>query len=185
MIVTRSGVSNAEDALYTPNISMSSLSSNWRDNVGLPNTFVGGRLSLSSEAATTISLSNTYYDIAGTFTSSDLEHFDVPSSGQLRHLGNNPREYNLIADLVFNGTANDLLRVKVVKWDNSASGFVDITTQLRRVNSTAGSADSAFFTIFIPLVLDINDYVKLRISNTSGARNATLNLDSFFTLQER
>jgi hypothetical protein len=185
VIITRNGTSNADDALYTPNITMSSLSSNWRDNVGLPNTFVGGRLSLSSAIATTISIISTYYDVAGTFTSSDLEHFDVPSNGQLRHLGNNPREYNLIADLVFTGTANDLLRVKFVKWDNSASGFVDISTQLRRVNSTAGAADSAFFTLFFPLVLDINDYVKLQISNTSGARNATLTVDSFFTLQER
>ncbi len=185
MIVTRAGASNADDANYTPNILSTSLASDWRDNVGLPNTFVGGRLNLSSEVSTTISAIDTYYDIAGTYTASGLAHFDSPSSGALRHLGNDPREYEIFAELVFNGTSNNLLRAKVVKWDDSEGVFVDVELQLRRVNSVSGANDSAFFTMFYPVILDVNDYVKLQISNTSGASNVTLKVDSFFLVKER
>jgi hypothetical protein len=186
MIITRNGASNSEDSNYTPNISMSDLSSNWRDNIGIPNTFVGGRLKLSITATTTLALINTYYDINGTYTSTKLEHFDVPASGRLRHLGNNPREYDVICNFVFAGVANDLLSLKLVKWDNSIAGFVDIDTQIRRVNSVAGPNDSAFFTVFFPVALDQNDYIKFQVANTTSAgKNVTLNLDSYFLVEER
>lgn len=186
VIITRNGVSNAEDANYTPNITMADLASNWQDNVGMPNTFVGGRVRVTTAAATAATVIGTYYDIAGTFTASDLEHFDAPANGQLRHLGNNPREYDVIADFIFTGNPNDLLSLKMVKWDNSAAGFVDIESQTRRVNSVAGSNDSAFFTVFFPIILDRNDYVKFQIANTTSAgTNITLNLDSYFIVKER
>ena len=184
-IVTRDGVFNAGDSNITPNISPSDLVSAWHSNIGVSNTFEGGTSTVSTETATTVSVVSTFYDLNGTWTASDLQHFDAPSNGQLRHLGNTPREYKLTASLTIEGTANNDLIVKVVKWDDSTSGFVDVTTQRRQVNSLVGGRDVGFYTIITNVVLDANDYTKLQISNETGTANVTAELESFFIVEER
>lgn len=184
-IVSRNGVIDANDALIAPNVSASDLCSAWKGNQGMPNTFTGGALSLTTEVLTVISAVNTYTDILGTFTSADLQHFDVPSNGQLRNLGNNPREYNVISSVVLEGTANDVYAIKFVKWDDSASAFLDIGIQKRQVSSLIGSRDVAVYAMFFRVNLDRNDYVKMQVENQTSAGNCTLELDSFFTVSER
>ncbi|MGB2264938.1 MAG: hypothetical protein ACPH3C_07105, partial [Glaciecola sp.] len=51
-IVTRNGVFNATDSNITPNIAGSDLVSDWRDNNGMPNTFEGGSIGVTTELAT-------------------------------------------------------------------------------------------------------------------------------------
>jgi len=97
-IVTRDGISNASDTNITPNISHTNLSSRWKFNNGLLNTFVGGAISVSTEANTVIAAINTPVDIAGLFAETDLQHFDSPSDGVLRHTGNTPLEFNVSFD---------------------------------------------------------------------------------------
>tara|TARA_R110000744_G_scaffold246942_1_gene363462 strand:- start:26977 stop:28260 length:1284 start_codon:yes stop_codon:yes gene_type:complete len=183
--VTRSGVFNPEDSNLTPNITSSALACAWNGNVGMKNTFVGGREDLTAEVLTTISVINTFVDLAGTYTASDLQHFDSPVSGQLRHLGNNPREFKVLADLTIDGTANNVIGVKVVKWDDSAGVFVDSTTQVRQINSLVGGRDVAFFTITTAVALDRDDFVKLQVSNQTGTGNVTAELGSFYLVEER
>jgi hypothetical protein len=184
-IITRNGVSNASDSNLTPNITSADISSDWRSNQGLPNTFVGGRNTISSESATTISVVSTWYTIAGTWTASELEHYDNPTNGQLRHLGNNPQEFKIEADFTMDGTANNDISVKFIKYDASTTTESDIVTQRRQINSLVGSRDVGFYNIIAHVTLDQNDYVYAQVMNNTGTANVTLENDSFFIISER
>jgi len=184
-IVTRDGAFNAEDTNITPNISHTDLASSWTNNNGLPNTFVGGKASLTTEVTTTVSASNTFYDLGGVYTTSDMTHFDSPSNGQLRHLGSNPREFTVIADFILDGNPNRVLDLKLVKWDDSASANVDVFTQKRQVNSLVGSRDVAFFNIVTNIELDQNDYIFWQAANETDTQNITAELDSYFIVNPR
>lgn len=182
-IITRNGVSDADDPTIAPNISMSDLSSLWRDNNGLTNTIVGGTQVISVEAETVISVIDTFVDVAGTWDASNLQHFDAPANGQLRHLGDTPRDFFLFGDVVAVSGASDVLNLKLVKWDDSASSFVDITTQTRQVNTLPGPRNVAFFNAQVDFTLDKNDFVKLQMSNSTSTTNITVEFDSFTTVK--
>ena len=133
--VSRNGVKDSSDTSLIPNVVATDLASDFGNNKGLPNTFLGGAVSVSSEATTTISVVDTFVSLAGTFTSGSLAHFDVPSGTQLRHLGNDPRDYRVTVSMSVECTANETLKLKIRKWDNSASSFSDEFVQSRPVNN--------------------------------------------------
>lgn len=185
-IITRAGSFDPLDPLYTPNMTEGDLAAAWTSNNGMPNTFEGGSVGVTTSAATAVAASGTFYDLnASVWTTLDLQHFDSPAGGQLRHLGNTPREYKVIADFTLDSTANNELDLKVVKWDDSASGFVDILTQSRQVNNLVGGRDVAFFNININVELDQNDYIKLQVANQTAANNVTAEVDSYYIIEER
>jgi hypothetical protein len=184
-IMTRNGVFDAEDTNYTPNISASSLVSAWNNNNGLENTFVGGVQTVTTESTTTISDSDTFYDVAGTFTPSELEHFDSPANGQLRHLGINPREYRIYFDAIMDGNPNRVITLRATKWDDSASVFVTVGEQIRQINSLVGGRDVAFMTYSTAIVLDQNDYIKLQVANNTDTSNITMEEDSSYRIEQR
>ncbi|QCZ35012.1 hypothetical protein D8Z79_025790 (plasmid) [Escherichia fergusonii] len=150
----------------------------------MPNTFEGGKLTLTTEIATSLSV-GVWSTIAGTWTASNLEHFDSPSNGELRHLGTSPREYKCIVNFIINGGGNDDIGVRVRKWDNSASAFVDGTEIRRQVNNIVGGRDVAFYNISFNIELDQNDYVFFQVRNNTDNTNITLELDSDFVIEER
>jgi hypothetical protein len=185
-IITRNGVFNATDANYTPNMQAGDLSSNWKDNNGMPNTFEGGSVGVTTSLATTINTIGVFEDIvATTWTTADLQHFDSPSSGQLRHIGNTPREYRVTASFNLESSANDELTLRVLKWDNSASAFVTVLDQSRQVNNFVGGRDLALFNVSINTTLDQNDYIKLQVSNNTAINNITAEVDSYMVVEER
>jgi len=184
-IFTRNGVSDAEDATILPNIASGDLSSDWWRNQGVMNTFVGGVQTTTVEIETEIDTMAQFEDLLGTFAATDLQHFDVFANGQLRHLGKNPREFRIFGDFTIDGTSNDELVLKVVRWDNSIAGFVDVYSQLRPVNSLAGGRNVAFFSFTAGVTMDENDYIKLMIANNSGTANVTAELDGSYTVLER
>jgi hypothetical protein len=184
-IVSRAGVFDATDANLTPGIEQSDLASAWNGNKGLKNTFEGGTLTVSSASATAIASTSTFYDASGTWTPTDLQHFDEPSNGQLRHLGDNPREFRVVASLSIEGPANDDVAVKVRKWDDSASGFVDVYTMTRGIFDLVGGVNKGYWDFNIGIELDQNDYVILQVANNSTTGNLTVEADSFFTVMER
>ena len=184
-IISRDGVFNAEDANYTPNINEADLACAWSNNNGMPNTFVGGKSTVTTEITTTINTQGVFENLAGTFTETDLTHFDSPVEGQLRHLGDNPREFTIITDFVIDSRQNDVLGLKLVKWDNSASSDVDLFTQRRQVNALVGGRDVAFFNVITNIELDKNDYVYWKIANESSSQDATVELESYFIVNPR
>jgi hypothetical protein len=189
-IVTRNGVSDASDANLTPNIASSALQSRWRNNSGLPNTFEGGELTITAEVATVITTSLTsdpaaFVDLAGTYTASGLQHFDEPTNGHLRHLGDSPREYKVQGQVVLDCTANDEVDLKIVIFRNSTTTFEDGKTLRRVINNLIGGRDVAYYSLSDNVTLDSNDYVKLQVGNVNATNNITAEIDSFFTVEAR
>jgi hypothetical protein len=189
-IISRNGAFDSTDSNITPNITASALASRWTENIGIENTFVGGRLTVTTDVATVINTIDVFETIIATAWTSDLlQHFDdlaVDTSGRgLRHLGNVPRSYEISGDLVVSGTANDEVTVKVVKYDSSATSDVDIYSQTRQINNLTGGRDVAFFSIPAVLDLDQNDYAYLKISNSTSTANLTLEADSVFSVKKR
>ena len=186
MIVSRNGVFDASDSNITPNISKSDLVSNWSNNNGLPNTFEGGSIGVTTETATTINTISVFETLDATlWTALDLQHFDNPSGSQLRHLGNTPREYKVIADFTIDCASNDVLTLRVSKYDDSAASTSTVLDQSRQVNSLVGGRDVAFFSININTELDQNDYIFLEIANQTSTANATAEVDSYMVVEQR
>lgn len=187
-IVTRNGVFDATDPNITPNITEADLVSNWMGNNGMPNTFEGGSIGVTTELATANSGVGlgVFLDVAATlWSTSDLQHFDNPAGGQLRHLGNTPREYKVVADLVLDSGSNNEVVLRVVKWDDSASTFTTVLDQTRQINALVGGRDVAFFSININTTLDQNDYIKLQVANNSATNDITAETDSYFIVEQR
>lgn len=185
-IVTRNGVFNATDSNITPNMAQGDLSSSWSSNNGMPNTFEGGSIGVSTETATTINTTGVFEVLtAGAWTTQDLQHFDSPAAGQLRHLGNTPREYKVIADFNIDSTANNELALRVSKWDDSLGSAVEVLTQVRQANNFTGGRDVAFFHININTTLDQNDYIYLEVANNSSTSNVTAEVDSYYIVEQR
>ena len=185
-IITRAGVFNSLDSNITPNITEAALVSDWTGNTGLPNTFEGGSIGVTTETATTITTLGVFVDLAATlWTAADLQHFDNPSAGQLRHLGNTPREFKVIASFLLDSISGDDLTLRVVKWDNSASSFVTVLDQTREVNNFQGGRDLAFFNININTTLDQNDYIKLQVANVAATNDITAETDSYYIVEAR
>tara|TARA_R110000764_G_scaffold238472_1_gene335670 strand:- start:47 stop:1051 length:1005 start_codon:yes stop_codon:yes gene_type:complete len=185
VILSRNGVIDASDTNLTPNIAETDIASVWRNNIGLHNTHIGGDLEITGEAATVIAVAGTYVDLAGTYTPTELVHFDEPANGQLRHLGNSPVEYSLVGNLVLESVSADVVAVKVVIWRDASSSFEDGRIITRVINNLQGARNVAYFNIRNNITLHQNDYVKIQVANTAAINNITAELSSFFVVGER
>lgn len=187
MELTRDGAYNADDANLTPNVKRADLCSYWKGNNGLPNTYVGASAIINSEELTVVSAGSTWYTAEGVFIGSGEQHMTVSADGKITHNGNNPREFEVTGEILIESQANNDISIRFVKWDNSASSFVnlDYTIASRQVNNFVGGRDTAIFNISYGLVLDANDYVYMEVRNNNGNQDITLESGSYFRLQER
>jgi len=184
-VIQRDGVFDTSDTTITPNINQSNIECRWVDNKGIRNTNTGGRIDLTASALTTIATIDTYVDVAGTFTASQLEHYDSPANGRLRNLSGEPQDYRIDVSMSVVGTANELLTLAIVKYDASLLANVIISTQQRRVNSVSGPNDTAFFNMIVTTEMNSNDYVFLQIKNITSTNNCTADVDSIMIAGER
>ena len=185
-IVTRNGVFDATDSNITPNIAEGALVSDWTGNNGMPNTFEGGSIGVTTELATTINTTGVFEDLDATlWTALDLQHFDNPSGNQLRHLGNTPREYKVIANFTLDSGPNDVVVLRVSKFDSSAASNSVVLDQSRQVNALVGGRDVAFFNININVILDQNDFIFLEVTNQTALNAVTAEVDSYMTVEDR
>jgi len=184
-IISRNGVFNASDSNITPNAQASDLPSAWTGNVGIQNTFVGGKQKATVALTTVIAVASTFYTLNATWTPSGLSHFDAPSTGRLRHIGVSPIEFKVQADFTIEGATGNEIAVRIKKWDDSASSFLDFQPTTRQINALVGGRDVAFFTILSNIVLDTNDYLLFQVANNSGMGNVTLEVESNFIVEER
>ena len=182
-IVTRNGSVVPNDANLTPNIAASNLSCNWVGNNGVPNTFVGAIANITTEVTTTIVTQGVPVAMAGTVTTDDLQHFDSPSNGQLRHLGANPREFTVNFDFITEGTSGDDYKLSLVK-DDGVSPVIAFS-QTRVINNLQGSRNVAYFTGLGNVILDQNDKVYWEISNESDADDCATEVGSSWRVSTR
>tara|TARA_R110000764_G_scaffold72464_5_gene148657 strand:+ start:4080 stop:5786 length:1707 start_codon:yes stop_codon:yes gene_type:complete len=184
-IISRKGVFNSGDSNIFTNLVKSDLASDFDNNIGIDNTFVGGRAFVSSENLTNIASGSTYYTLNGIWGANNLQHFDSPSGGQLRHLGNNPREFKVTVNFAIESTASNDIGIRLRKWDNLASSFSEFNERARQINSFVGGRDVGFYNFSFNVTLGQNDYVYFQVRNNTGNNNLTLELDSDFTIEER
>jgi hypothetical protein len=182
-IITRDGVSDANDANITPNILPSDLACSWKDNIGMKETFVGGQANLTGELLTTINTVNVEEDLAGTWTASGLEHFDNPVNGHLRHLGNDPKQYQITFNMVLEGTATETYELRLVK-DDGATVTLQFSQQ-RVINSLQGARNVGYYGGTAFILMNQNDVVYWKVVNTSSAADCTLEDGSQFNVEAR
>lgn len=183
-IFSRGSLFDTSDTNITPNLAASDLPCAWNNNVGILNTFSGGNLNVTAAAQTVISAIDTPVDIAGTFTTTDLQHFDSPANGQLRHIGLSPIEYNVIFDFVLDGNSNEIYEISLIRVDTLAVETVEYT-QTRVINNNVGPADIAYFTGQTFAKLSNNELLFWRVANKSSTGNCTLESDSTWFVRER
>jgi len=183
-IFSRDGAFNANDSNITPNLSPSDLPCDWDNNIGIGNTFVGGILDCTAESTTNIVTAGDAVDLAGTFTASDLQHFDSPANGRLRHTGINPKEFVINFDLVIDGTQNAEVEIFLIKIDSLAAVTVEFA-QTRVINNLQGGRDVAYFTGQNTVRLNQNDLVFWQVANVNGTGDVTLEQSSTWAVRER
>lgn len=185
-IVTRGGVFDATDSNITPNIGAGDLVSDWSSNNGMPNTFEGGSIGVTTAVATSITVDAQFEDLDATlWTPADLQHFDNPAGNQMRHLGNAPREFKVVASFTLESNGNDVLSLRVSKFDSSSTSTSVVLTQTRQVNNLLGVRDVAFFNININTTLDQNDYIFLEVANIGATNDITAETDSYMIVEAR
>jgi hypothetical protein len=184
-IISRNGAFDSTDTNILPNISRADLASNFDDNIGVDNTFVGGRAFVSSESVTTVSSIGAYYTLNANWDSNNLQHFDSPSGGQLRHLGNNPREFKINVNFNIESTSTNEIGIRLRKWDDSAGSFSEFAERSREINNFVGGRDVGFYNFSFNVTLDQNDYVFFQARNNTSTSDLTLELSSDFSIEER
>lgn len=181
-IVTRDGVSNSDDANITPNIDQKALASDWDNNKGLRNTFIGGLKDLTTEVETVLTVGASL--ILGTWTSSDEQHFDSNFNYSFRHLGTDPLDFRVTFDFVLKGTQNDQYKVSLKK-DNGGV-VTTVYSQTRTIDRLAGNRDVTYFNGTFGVGMLQNDFLYWEVENiTLATNNCTLELDSQWIIEER
>jgi len=184
-IISRDGVFNANDTNIFSNLNASDLPCDWDNSIGISNTFVGGNLNNTTEASTVIATIGTAVDLNGTFTATDLQHFDSPSNGVLRHIGINPREFMVNWDFVIEGKDNDNYELFLMKIA-AVGGVVTVEhTQTRTVNNFQGGRDVGIWSGQTSIILNQNDIVLWQVANLLDTDNCTLEIDSSWSVKER
>ena len=183
-IISRDGAFNANDTNIFPNLSASDLPCDWDNNIGISNTFVGGALNNTSEVTTVIATQGDAVDLKGTFAPIDLQHFESPSNGVLKHIGINPREFTVNWDFLIDGKNNDNYKLFLIKIDGFAQATIEYS-QVRTVNNFQGGRDVGIWSGQTSIVLNQNDVVFWQIANLLDDDNCTLELDSTWSVKER
>tara|TARA_R110000822_G_scaffold300807_1_gene424335 strand:+ start:1943 stop:3283 length:1341 start_codon:yes stop_codon:yes gene_type:complete len=184
VILTRGGVADSTDSNLTPFLSASDLQSDWDNNIGLSNTFIGGVSTVTTEVLTTITTIDVPVTLAGVFTASDLVHFSSPANGQLQHNGSDPKEYIGFFSFVIAGNSGDVIELQAIKQLANLS-FVQVGSQTRVINNLQGVRDVAYFNGQKTFSLGLDELVFWRVVNRTGTSDVTAELDSSWAVYER
>jgi hypothetical protein len=184
VILTRDGVADSTDSNLTPFLAASDLSSDWDNNIGLNNTFIGGVSTVTTEISTVITTVDVPATLAALFTASDLVHFSSPANGQLQHNGSDPKEYIGFFGFVIAGTSGDVIELQAIKQLANLS-LVQVGSQTRVINNLQGGRDVAYFNGEKTFSLGLDELVFWRVVNRTGTGDVTAELDSSWAVYER
>lgn len=126
-----------------------------------------GEIYISTPAATTISNTTGYFDVAGTYTLGEAKQFDMNTNGQLRYTGTPTIEVFIFGELsaTVAGT-NDVIHLEFRKNGVDIAGS-DAMTKL------AIGTDVQGLTIFGITSMATNDYLTLAVRNETATDNIT------------
>ena len=186
-IISRNGNFDPEDLTIIPNISAADPETLFTNCVGIKNTYAGGKITVSTEAATPILTVTIFTELEGTFTSSDLQHFSASSDPTIPTLTNdatNPTEFTIILDLTLESRANDEVEIRFKK--TTALGVVTIFgNQARQVNSLTGGRDVAFFNSTENVIMNKGDSITIEVTNNTTINDVTAEVGSSILINKR
>lgn len=169
-------VNFAGGGTYLSGVSVTSNKALFINCVGITNSAVNGQIYMQGNAtATTIGVQNTFVKVAGTTTaSSDNSKYLMPQNNRLTNDATITRKYLIQCVLSFNGTANDIYQFGF--YDSKLSA-VRTPSKTKATANTAGRAENVSFGCVVSHVA--GDYLEIHVTNTSGARNATIDAMNF------
>lgn len=184
-IVSRNGAFDSQDANITPNINPSNTACIWRNNKGMSNTFIGGRVVVSAEAETTIVTDGVYVAVAGAWAASDLQHFSNPSNERLTNLGEGVIEFSVDIQIAVRGVGSEVCSVRIMKHNFIAATNEVVDEQSRLVHNLSGPTNIALIDSTENLTLLNGDYLFLEVANIGSTGNFTIEDDSSMIITER
>lgn len=140
-----------------------------------------GRVSVSTPAATTISVTSTYVKAAGTTTSAAaiFHLMDTDSSNmRLRYTGSPTTNFTVFATLSLSGANNRTFGVKIFHFDDSASTGALIDESEITTRSTASTVPFAV-VVETDVVMDTNDYVEIWVTDLTNTGTVTVETCTF------
>lgn len=143
--------------------------------VGITNTAVNGQLYMQGNAtATTISVQNTFYKVAGTTTASADNSKYSHSNNRLTCDATISRKYLIQCVLSFTSSANDICEFGFY---DSKLGAIRTPSRTKATANASGRAESVTFVCVVQH--SAGDYLEIHATNTSGARNITVDQMNF------
>jgi hypothetical protein len=142
----------------------------------ITNTAVNGQLYMQGNAtATTISVQNTFYKVAGTTTASaDNSKFSMNFNNRLTCDAIISRKYLIQANLSFTSGNNNVCEFGFY---DSQLGTVRTPSRTKSTANTAGRAENVFFACVV--TMGLNNYIEIYCTNTSAATNITVDQLNF------
>jgi hypothetical protein len=175
------------DGTPLPNMPTTSVKARIRNTAGLRDTYVGGRAVVSSTAASSNPGANTLFQVAGTSTYSDMEWFSSATNGAYEFVYDSSEtiEIDVHGHVSVTGTQGDIVTFVLRQWDDSAAGYIDISSsgpQTMDRGQGTNRAESVGFITYA--VVDQNDRIELW-ARVDDVNNITLEIDSSLTIEER
>lgn len=168
----------------TSGIDESSVKSRWRSNNGIDNTYVGAQWELTTETATGVSSSATYYKASGSTTYINQQWFSNTTDNAFVYDSDEPINAIIQGSIGVTGTNGHNIQLKVRKWDDSAGSYVDIQTlpahELSGANAASNISVLAYTNLDSP-----NDRIELWGQNVSNTGDFTIKENSLLSVEER
>lgn len=168
-------VNFAGGGTYLSGITHTSNKSLFINCTNITNTAVNGQLYMQGNAtATTISVQNTFYKVAGTTTASADNSKFTHSNNRLTCDAVISRKYLIQCVLSFTSSANDICEFGFY---DSQLGTMRTPSRTKATANASGRAENVAFTCVV--TMKANDYLEIHATNTSGARNITVDQLNF------
>jgi hypothetical protein len=120
--------------------------------------------------ATTVSVTNTFYKVAGTTTASiDNSKYLMPQNNRLTNNATVTRKYLIQCILSFTGTSNDVYQFGFF---DSKLGTIRTPSKTKSTSNNNGRNESVSFSCVVSHVS--GDYLEIYGTNNSGSRNFTV-----------
>lgn len=164
---------------YATGITQTSNKALFINCVGITNTAVNGQIYMQGNVtATTISVQNTFYKVAGTTTASADNSKYLSTDNRLTNDATVTRKYLIQCILSFNGSANDVYEFGFY---DSKLAAVRTPSRTKSTANAAGRAENVAFGSVVSHTA--GDYLEIHVTNTSGARNATIDAMNFIVTE--
>lgn len=184
MTITRNGNLISDDDSFLPNITRANVKSEWSDNIGIQNTFVGGEYIWQTNTVTALTF-DTPTKALGTTTYTSLQHYTGIDNNELQYLNSIQKDFIVSGQLVISNGQGDQIEVQIRRYNNETGTTDIIRTVEQKIINSAGNFDTGVFDLYVVATMKKFDTIEIWIANRSDGSDATVLIDSFIVISER